>query len=341
MGRKNRGRPAFSDHSSREYAKAPLRSKTNKWYEFVGAPKFTDYSPLRPAKRSRIEEQVTAEYAEEICRGVHLKNIYRSILEDNSKNTAEITPANEKMEIAGASSANEGKYHSGLLRATSCAAPSRVDTHADSLLRYPSKSKLDSQSLSSRPVSNSPSARAAASGSSPAPRQSSTATSSANPKRTLSQASFYPPPPANDSSSPNRTYNVPTEVKVLGDVKGIATTTPKQTFVQSFDVSSFKPSPAILSPRGCKTKEPPKSDTPSKPCSLRCDGANDEPAGAEGVEYVSNEERLFTIYLRNQVVELGGQLKEAQAGVKDLEWDKKALVNFLCFFIFSISTNTT
>ncbi|KAJ4295241.1 hypothetical protein N0V90_007252 [Kalmusia sp. IMI 367209] len=61
-GRKNRGRPAWSDESETAYAKANLRAK-GKYYEFTGAPAVTDYKPKRPRVKTRMELQVEAEYA--------------------------------------------------------------------------------------------------------------------------------------------------------------------------------------------------------------------------------------------------------------------------------------
>ncbi|KAK7182653.1 hypothetical protein PSPO01_11234 [Paraphaeosphaeria sporulosa] len=61
-GRPNRGRPAWVDTDIPVYAKGKLRGK-NKWYEFSGEPETTEYRPVRPASKSKIELQVEAEWA--------------------------------------------------------------------------------------------------------------------------------------------------------------------------------------------------------------------------------------------------------------------------------------
>ncbi|KAF2002005.1 hypothetical protein P154DRAFT_595614 [Amniculicola lignicola CBS 123094] len=61
-GRKNRGRPAHTDDSEKEFATAPLRSK-KAVYEFTGAPEMTEYEPLRPKRPTRVEAQVAEEFA--------------------------------------------------------------------------------------------------------------------------------------------------------------------------------------------------------------------------------------------------------------------------------------
>jgi hypothetical protein len=66
-GRKNRGRPAYSNDNEMELAKTPLRGK-GKWYEFLGAPEeITEYTPIRPKKKTKAEMEVEEEYARRAC----------------------------------------------------------------------------------------------------------------------------------------------------------------------------------------------------------------------------------------------------------------------------------
>jgi hypothetical protein len=64
-GRPHRGRPAWTDSEVPEIAKGRLRGK-GKWYEFSGEPETTDYRPLRPATKTKMELQVEAEWAARI-----------------------------------------------------------------------------------------------------------------------------------------------------------------------------------------------------------------------------------------------------------------------------------
>ncbi|KAJ4360560.1 uncharacterized protein N0V89_001125 [Didymosphaeria variabile] len=61
-GRPNRGRSAWTDSDVPEVAKGKLRGK-GKWYEFSGELETTEYRPLRPATRTKMELQVEAEWA--------------------------------------------------------------------------------------------------------------------------------------------------------------------------------------------------------------------------------------------------------------------------------------
>jgi hypothetical protein len=64
-GRPHRGRPAWTDSEVPEITKGKLRGK-GKWYEFSGEPEITNYRPLRPATKTKIELQVEAEWAAQI-----------------------------------------------------------------------------------------------------------------------------------------------------------------------------------------------------------------------------------------------------------------------------------
>jgi hypothetical protein len=64
QGRKNRGHPAYLDDSCTEFAKGELRLR-DKWYTFSGAPDISEYQPLRSKKATKMEKQVTQEYAKE------------------------------------------------------------------------------------------------------------------------------------------------------------------------------------------------------------------------------------------------------------------------------------
>ncbi|KAF2449543.1 hypothetical protein P171DRAFT_480623 [Karstenula rhodostoma CBS 690.94] len=61
-GRPNRGRPALVDSDMSVIARGKLRGK-DKWYAFSGEPGTTDYRPVRPANKTKIELQVEAEWA--------------------------------------------------------------------------------------------------------------------------------------------------------------------------------------------------------------------------------------------------------------------------------------
>ncbi|KAL1598972.1 hypothetical protein SLS60_008117 [Paraconiothyrium brasiliense] len=61
-GRPNRGRPAWTDSDVPQIAKGKLRGK-GKWYEFSGERETTEYRPLRPATRTKMELLVEAEWA--------------------------------------------------------------------------------------------------------------------------------------------------------------------------------------------------------------------------------------------------------------------------------------
>ncbi|KAF1969498.1 hypothetical protein BU23DRAFT_236150 [Bimuria novae-zelandiae CBS 107.79] len=60
-GRPNRGRPAWTDGDVPEIAKGRLRGK--KTYEFSGEPDVTEYAPVRPKMKTRMELEVEAEWA--------------------------------------------------------------------------------------------------------------------------------------------------------------------------------------------------------------------------------------------------------------------------------------
>lgn len=61
-GRPNRGRAAWTSSDKTEFAKGSLRGK-DKWYKFTGEPQTTEYRPLRPATKTKIERLVEAEWA--------------------------------------------------------------------------------------------------------------------------------------------------------------------------------------------------------------------------------------------------------------------------------------
>jgi hypothetical protein len=62
-GRKNRGRPAYSDEAETKYATSPLRNK-DRWYEYSGEPEVTEYQPLRAKRKSKIQQLVEQEFAQ-------------------------------------------------------------------------------------------------------------------------------------------------------------------------------------------------------------------------------------------------------------------------------------
>ncbi|KAF2642871.1 hypothetical protein P280DRAFT_548281 [Massarina eburnea CBS 473.64] len=63
-GRKNRGRPAWTDETETTYAKLAMRGR-NKVFEFCGDPEETEYVPVRPKAKTKMEELVAQEIAEE------------------------------------------------------------------------------------------------------------------------------------------------------------------------------------------------------------------------------------------------------------------------------------
>ncbi|KAF2116318.1 hypothetical protein BDV96DRAFT_48166 [Lophiotrema nucula] len=66
QGRKNRGRPAFTNDSKTDFVKTPMRSK-KLLYVFSGEPQYTNYAPVRPKRLTKMEKQVEDEMAEEMA----------------------------------------------------------------------------------------------------------------------------------------------------------------------------------------------------------------------------------------------------------------------------------
>ncbi|KAF1957001.1 hypothetical protein CC80DRAFT_53230 [Byssothecium circinans] len=84
-GRKNRGRPAWTDETEIRFAKAPLRAK-GKEYEFCGELEVTEYAPVRPKTKTKMEEVVEQEIAEEekATDGVLLEGTQNAVPKDGN-----------------------------------------------------------------------------------------------------------------------------------------------------------------------------------------------------------------------------------------------------------------
>jgi len=68
QGRLNRGKPAWTDDSHLQTAQGKVRAK-NQWYTFYGEAEEGQYEPLRPKKKTHIEEQVAREFSEQADEG--------------------------------------------------------------------------------------------------------------------------------------------------------------------------------------------------------------------------------------------------------------------------------
>ncbi|KAF9741511.1 hypothetical protein PMIN01_01050 [Paraphaeosphaeria minitans] len=86
-GRSNRGRPAWVDSDIPVIAKGKLRGK-NKWYEFSGEPETTEYRPVRPANKSKMELQVETEWGTKNGQDVGLVNPIEETLDTLTSETS-------------------------------------------------------------------------------------------------------------------------------------------------------------------------------------------------------------------------------------------------------------
>lgn len=91
QGRKNRGRPAWLDDSFSVFAQGQLRGM-GKWYTFSGAPEVTEYKPLRPMKKTRMEELVAQEYTEEAEGAIDHEDMFDSVEDSQHRVPTSVVP---------------------------------------------------------------------------------------------------------------------------------------------------------------------------------------------------------------------------------------------------------